>query len=268
MLESDCQTLSELLQRNALPQVVLFYSREGMDTASLLTWLLQKLFCQHDNACGRCNDCRDIISGKHHEILTFDAEKRKFGVESVDTMQEFLQIRSAGERGVRVVTIVAAHLVTVQAANKLLKTLEEPGGGSYIFLVSDSYLQVLPTVASRCFHFMLRKTSSLSATTDPYYEEVEKLVAASNCSGRLGWIKKLKEKELDLRQFLPLYEKHLNATYRKQLRAEPQKRNALPRLRRMRLHEAKIALLEHHSYLNMQLGIEVALMKGDSYDLQ
>lgn len=267
MLEPDRQTLSELLQRNVLPQVILFYGREGVDTASLLNWLLQKLFCQYGEVCGKCADCQDIISGRHHEVFSCDAEAQKFGVENVNAIQEFLRVRSASAHGIKVVTIAAAHLVTVQAANKLLKTFEEPGVGIYIFLTSSSYLRILPTVTSRCFHFRLRQTSE-SPFADPYYEEVGELVSEDSYSKKLACIKKLKEKEFDLKRFLFLYEKHLNVTYRERLSVETQRSYILPRLRRARLHEIKKALFEHRSHLSMQLGVETVLLGGDGHAVQ
>lgn len=106
------------------------------------TFLLN-LFCKN-GGCGRCSDCRKVIQG-HIDILKLSAPK-------VNELRGALSFVSEKpyEGAYKAVVITNADDMTPQAANSLLKTLEEPPPDTVFVLIARAVCSVLPTIASRC----------------------------------------------------------------------------------------------------------------------
>lgn len=103
-------------------------------------------------ACGACNACRTIAAGTHPDVRTIDGAlegKRDVSIEQVRELQRELGFRSLSGRP-KIGIIDDAHLLTAQAQNALLKTLEEPSGDSVLILVAVQASALLPTILSRC----------------------------------------------------------------------------------------------------------------------
>ncbi len=248
------QVLTTLLQQQRLPQVVLFYGREGMPADELLDDLLRQLLCHHRNGCGVCVSCRALDHHHHDDVLRYDAEQESFGVAEVSRMQSFLPLLG----GSRVAIVRAVHQISRQAANKLLKILEEPPPTAYIFLTSTRYGQLLPTVTSRCFHFLLRDEGEPPCSS--FTAQFEQLLAAPQWSQRQPLLKKLRDSKCSLQEFVFFYEQHLNRSYRAVL-GRGDKGGMRHTARRSRLHSVK-QLLQQRISLNTQLGIESLLHAG------
>ncbi|MDE3269832.1 MAG: hypothetical protein OYH77_06075 [Pseudomonadota bacterium] len=247
-MTTEQQSLQQILARAKLPQVILFYGPNREQGRDLLTWLLQRIFCA--KVCGACAACRQVVAGKHNDVLWFTANATKFGVEAAGKLQEFMQVRSYA--AARVAIIIDAHLMTKQAANKLLKMLEEPHG--YVFLYSDQKAAILPTVLSRCFHFYVAATTEF---TTPYSQEVREIFTATSLNKALKQIKDLKQDGCKVSEFLPAFEMHLHAEYmNRTVKPSPQVRE-----RRRHLHALK-RLAKQQVPLNIQLCAESIL--GDS----
>ena len=146
-----------------------------------------------------------------------------------------------------------AHQLTIAAANKLLKTLEEPPGDrSFIFLLSDCYRQLLPTITSRCFHYAV---PGKSQTCDDYQQEFNAILKAVDGNEQATAIKVLAK--CPWKQVLYLFEKHLNEKYRQLLSSNQQLTKPVEiQLRRRRVQEIKKIAVSQKIQLNMQLAIE------------
>ncbi len=106
------------------------------------------------DACGTCNACRTIVAGTHPDVrvVTGPLEgKRDISIEQVRELQRELGFRSLSPHP-KVGIVDQAHLLTAQAQNALLKTLEEPNGESVLVLVAVQPSALLPTILSRCQH--------------------------------------------------------------------------------------------------------------------
>jgi DNA polymerase-3 subunit delta' len=104
------------------------------------------------DACGACNACRTIVAGTHPDVRVVAGPadgKRDISIEQVRDLQRELGFRSLS-RHPKVGIIDDAHLLTAQAQNALLKTLEEPTGDSVLVLVAVQASALLPTILSRC----------------------------------------------------------------------------------------------------------------------
>ena len=120
-----------------------------------------RLLCQRGDgalpACGDCTGCRRLAQGSHGDFRQIGIElnektgklKTAIGVDQIRAMSEWLML-TAQLGGPRVVLIETAHRLNPQAANALLKTLEEPMPGRYLILVTDQPKVLPATIRSRC----------------------------------------------------------------------------------------------------------------------
>ena len=134
---------------------------ESLGKLELAVMLAKRLLCREAGselpACGRCLSCQRFEQGSHGDFRRIGIElnektgklKTAIGVEQIRDMAEWLAL-TAQLDGARVVIIETAHRLNVQAANALLKTLEEPMPGRYLVLVTDQAKALPVTIRSRC----------------------------------------------------------------------------------------------------------------------
>ena len=105
--------------------------------------------------CGKCAICDKIDHDNHEDLLYVEREKAKqaLGIGQIKQMQKQISIKPNGPR--YVVFIEEADLMTEDAQNCLLKTLEEPPGGAVLILLSENSESLLPTIRSRCIKYRL-----------------------------------------------------------------------------------------------------------------
>jgi DNA polymerase-3 subunit delta' len=165
-----------------LPHALLLHGPRGVGKLELAERMVQFLLCEHaDTAqrpCGRCDACRWYLAGNHPDVRRVEPEavakqpaeageeegaeagtrespaRRSkpsiiITVDQVRELADFLNLRSH-RGGVRVALVHPAEEMNANAANALLKGLEEPPAGAMFILVSHRPARLLPTVRSRC----------------------------------------------------------------------------------------------------------------------
>ena len=154
--------------RSRLPHALLLKGPHGVGKFDFAMNVAQSLLCKKPLADGwACQDCPschwfDQESHPDFRLLQPDAQSvqeeekeggkkpsKKISVEQIRALSDFTNL-SAHQGGYRVVLIHPAETMNVNAANALLKTLEEPAGRMLIILVSHKPQQLLPTILSRC----------------------------------------------------------------------------------------------------------------------
>lgn len=169
--KNDWLRLQELRKRPL--HGLLFKGTKGIGKLDLAIQFAQSLLCEHPNglgfACGQCSSCHWFTQGSHPdfrllqpESLSLNGEESESGkkpskqisVEQVRELADFSGM-SAHQGGRRVVVIHPAEAMNANAANALLKNLEEPPQGMLFILVSHKPQQLLPTILSRCLSFAL-----------------------------------------------------------------------------------------------------------------
>ncbi|MEK2687923.1 DNA polymerase III subunit [Bdellovibrio sp. GT3] len=131
-------------------QTFLFVGPAGVGKKMTAIGLAQALMCpQSARGCGRCPSCFRVAQKDHaHENLRIIAPSgANIKIEQAKEVLEFLSLKSLG--GNRVIIIDQAQLLNPQAANSLLKTLEEPPDGTFFFLIAPSVAGIMPTIRSR-----------------------------------------------------------------------------------------------------------------------
>ncbi len=99
--------------------------------------------------CGQCPSCRKFSSGNHPDFLVISPEK---GTIKIDRIRELIQTLSYPpyESALRVVLLEDIHCMRAEAANSLLKTLEEPPPNNLLILTAAASREILTTISSRC----------------------------------------------------------------------------------------------------------------------
>jgi hypothetical protein len=162
------QRLAALLKSGRVPQAFIFSGIPGIGKRRLATGFLSALFCESEKKpCGDCTSCRQIEQGIHPDFITLepdekgtipigDADKREHG--SVRWLISRLANKAiSGRYGV---IIDGFENVSMAAQNALLKTIEEPSGGTCIIMIASSSGGILDTIMSRS---MLVKFNPLSS---------------------------------------------------------------------------------------------------------
>lgn len=146
----------------------LFAGPTGVGKFRVARWWASVLKCPESGRCGgSCESCRLIAGAVHPDVIETrpppkkknvlqraDEEierKKSFGVDDSRALLQRLSMR-ATRPGPRIAIVQEAHVMTVEAQNALLKTLEEPPGAAVLILVTDNIGAMLTTVRSRCRH--------------------------------------------------------------------------------------------------------------------
>jgi DNA polymerase III subunit gamma/tau len=152
------QTLKNAIQQGRLAHAYLFVGPRGTGKTSTARILAKSLNCIHGptiNPCGVCDACREISQGLSFDVLEIDGASNN----SVDQVRELREnVRFVPVRGkFKIYIIDEVHMLTQQAFNALLKTLEEPPAHVIFVFATTEPHKVLPTILSRCQRFDLRR---------------------------------------------------------------------------------------------------------------
>ncbi len=162
--EKQWQQVKHQRQQNHLPHALLLRGAAGTGKAEFAQALASSLLCQQltaeAQACGVCRSCRLIAAGTHPDLIVLRPEPPKdstskkpmlmIRIEPIRALLSRMAMTSQFEDGYRVVVLENAERMTMEAANALLKTLEEPGRNSMLILTSSHPSRLPVTVVSRC----------------------------------------------------------------------------------------------------------------------
>lgn len=149
------EILSTALAADRVHHAYLFTGMEGVGKFRTAQTLSAVVNCERrppgvfQDACGACRSCRKIAAWKHPDILRVLPSKGTIKIAQIRDIQTASN-RAPYEGRVRFVLIDDAHTMTDEAANALLKTLEEPAARMRLILVTDQPHRLLETILSRC----------------------------------------------------------------------------------------------------------------------
>jgi DNA polymerase III subunit delta' len=136
------------VQTKKFPQGLILSGPEGIGKKKIAMAMLQELNCEQSQACGVCESCLKIEKNADVFLHSVEIQNDKIKVEAIRDILQFASLRSWVRH--RFVLINQVEKITAQAANALLKTLEEPPEGVHFILLTSNLSQVLPTLRSRC----------------------------------------------------------------------------------------------------------------------
>ena len=152
---------------NRLPHALLLSGHEGMGKSLFAQAFASYVLCSQPTAgkaCKHCKSCQLLEVGSHPDLLLLEPEE-KSGVIKVDQVRRLQSFssRTAQLRGYKVIIVRPADSLNINAANALLKDLEEPPAKTLFLLVSDQPQQLVATIRSRCHQLVFTAPDSLQA---------------------------------------------------------------------------------------------------------
>lgn len=152
------QTLENALLQNRISHAYLFAGPRGTGKTSTARILAKALNCSNPRGyqpCGCCESCLTIQRGNSMDVLEIDAASNR-GIEEIRDLKEKMGFMPVlGKYKVYIVDEV--HMLTTEAFNALLKTLEEPPAHVVFILATTDVQKLPPTILSRCQRFDFRK---------------------------------------------------------------------------------------------------------------
>lgn len=144
----------QLASRGRHAHAYLLHGPAGIGKRALADRLMARLLCQQAegvDACGQCKGCRLLAAGSHpdHFVLEPEEADKPIKVDQIRELVAFV-VQTAQLGGRKVVLLEPAEAMNLNAANALLKSLEEPSGDTVMLLVSHQPSRLLPTIRSRC----------------------------------------------------------------------------------------------------------------------
>ena len=155
------QTLSLALDSNRLSHAYLFSGLRGSGKTSTARIMAKALLCQEgptSNPCEICNNCISANTNRHLDIIEMDAASNR-GIDDIKDLIEHTKYKPSSAR-FKVFIIDEVHMLTTQAFNALLKTLEEPPGFVKFILATTDPLKLPATILSRTQHFRFNKIAT------------------------------------------------------------------------------------------------------------
>lgn len=157
---ATAQTLQNAIRQNRIAHAYLFAGARGVGKTSTARILAKALNCSQGptvTPCNSCASCQEITAGSSIDVLEIDAASNR-GIDEIRELRENVKYASARDR-YKVFIIDEVHMLTTEAFNALLKTLEEPPP-QVVFILATTELHKVPsTILSRCQHFNFRAIS-------------------------------------------------------------------------------------------------------------
>lgn len=155
--------LKNSIKKGRLAHAYLFEGMRGTGKKDVSLLLSKSLFCTHPVdgyiPCEACHNCRRINSGNHPDIHIVEPDGASIKKQQIQSLQEEFA-KTGVESKKKVYTIVHADRMTVNAANSLLKFLEEPTSETTAILLTEQAQKILPTILSRCQIVTFKQLSS------------------------------------------------------------------------------------------------------------
>jgi DNA polymerase III subunit delta' len=146
------QMLQNSIMKNRVAHAYLFEGEKGTRKKEVSMLFAKALLCERQKdgkACEECNNCRRINNGNHPDLHLVEPDGLSIKKEQIKSLQEEFS-KTGVESKKKIYIIVHSDKMTVNAANSLLKFLEEPLADTTAILITENIHRILPTILSRC----------------------------------------------------------------------------------------------------------------------
>lgn len=158
--EHIVQTLTNALSSDIISHAYLFSGPRGSGKTSIARILAKSLNCQNRKGkefepCNQCSSCLEIMENRAIDLMEIDAASHR-GIDEMKELIEGIKFTPTKSK-YKVFIIDESHQLTKEAANALLKTLEEPPSHAIFILATTEIHKMISTIISRCQRFDFRK---------------------------------------------------------------------------------------------------------------
>ncbi|HET9886483.1 MAG TPA: DNA polymerase III subunit gamma/tau [bacterium] len=162
--EHVTRTLANAIRSGRLAHAFLFCGPRGVGKTTTARVLAKCLNCETAKngpvvePCNQCAACKEIDDGRSLDVLEIDGASNR-GIDEIRDLRENVRYAPSSGRA-KVYIIDEVHMLTKEAFNALLKTLEEPPSGVYFVFATTEYHKVPATIRSRCQRYDFRRISN------------------------------------------------------------------------------------------------------------
>lgn len=152
------RTLQNALDRNRVPHALIFSGVRGVGKTTLARIMAKALNCEQgpsSSPCNTCKSCQGIKNGSSVDLHEVDGASNR-GIQEIRELKEKIRFMPTGAR-YKIFIIDEVHMLTTEAFNALLKTLEEPPDHVYFMLATTELHRVPVTILSRCQRYELKR---------------------------------------------------------------------------------------------------------------
>src|SRR5271166_5918547 len=151
------ETLKNAIKKDRVAHAYIFSGARGVGKTTAARILAKALNCVQGptaTPCGECDSCKEITTGNSLDVIEIDAASNR-GIDQIRELREMVRYAPAASRH-KVVILDEAHMLTGEASNALLKTLEEPPDRVIFVMATTEPEELVDTIRSRSQHFHFR----------------------------------------------------------------------------------------------------------------
>jgi DNA polymerase-3 subunit gamma/tau len=188
-------TLANAIKNDRVAHAYIFSGARGVGKTTAARILAKAMNCAQGptaEPCGECDSCKEIAAGTSLDVIEIDAASNR-GIDQIRELREMVRYAPAASRS-KVVLLDEAHMLTSEASNALLKTLEEPPDRVIFVMATTEPENLADTIRSRSQHFHFRALTFAEITG-----RLEEIAAKENLkieAGALAVIARMAEGSL------------------------------------------------------------------------
>ena len=159
------KTLKNSITRNRIAHAILFSGVRGVGKTTLARIMAKAINCEqiaNGNPCNRCQSCKEITAGSSLDLYEIDGASNR-GIQEIRELKEKIRFLPTSSK-YKVIIIDEVHMLTTEAFNALLKTLEEPPEHVYFMFATTELHKIPITILSRCQRYELKRVSAEDLT--------------------------------------------------------------------------------------------------------
>src|SRR5699024_142939 len=144
--------ITNSIKKDRISHAYLIQGARGTGKEALATLIAKNIFCKSQSGlepCQECRECKRIDSGNHPDVHWIEPEGQSIKIEQVKSLQKEFTY-SGLESNKKVYIVKDADTLTLNAANRILKFLEEPSRQTTAMMLTENSQSIIPTIRSRC----------------------------------------------------------------------------------------------------------------------
>lgn len=205
--------LCQAFGRNRLAHALLLVGDDQEDKQHAARFIAKLVLCGSP-PCERCNDCSQVNAGQHLNVEWVQSTTcSDIRIDQVREIRDSLKLRSFNSKP-RFIIFADINALTTQAANALLKSIEEPGSDQYFILLASSRSMVLKTLSSRCQTLSIPSSVGRAKGDELLVQQSEHVISRmrnASLAGRMGLIDDVLKYETDKSTLMLYVQKRLHS---------------------------------------------------------
>jgi len=155
------ESLKKIIKSGNIPHAFLFSGPKGVGKTSVARILAKVVNCENlgkvGEPCNKCDSCTSITNGSNLDVIELDAASHR-GIDDIRTLRDAVKLAPARAK-MKVYIIDEAHMLTLEASNAFLKTLEEPPAHTLFILATTNPEKLIDTIRSRTTQVIFKKAT-------------------------------------------------------------------------------------------------------------